>query len=192
MDDSPFLLLVGIILSQNTSDKNALEAARSLIERDLAIPEKMAEAPLDSIKYAIRKAGLYNQKAFVLKNLAAKIAEGKLDLKALCRMSLEEARKTLLSIKGIGRKTADVYLSAYCGKKVFPVDRHILRITSRVNGRKLGYEEASRFWMSLLKPDEYRDFHLLLIQLGRSICKPVNPRCDVCPLRDICSTGKKR
>jgi len=82
-------------------------------------------------------------------------------------------------------------LSQYFGKPAFPVDTHIRRITRRLGYVKSSkYEAISEWWRNNTSEKNYVELHLLLITHGRKICKARNPRCDICPLKDICNYGR--
>jgi len=187
---NPFLLLVSIILSQNTSDLNALKALKNLEERGLTAPERVAAAGEEAVFEAVRISGLGKIKAERILSLSKFLLERKTFFEDICR-DRERARQELLKLRGIGQKTADVFLLVYCGHETFPVDRHILRVTERIAGRKMSYEEASSFWKERLLPEEYEESHLKLIEIGRKYCRPRSPLCKSCPLRGGCSTGRK-
>lgn len=113
------------------------------------------------------------------------------DLSQVLALPLEEARETLMSINGIGPKTADVVLS-FAGKKtVIPVDTNIFRVTDRIGLAKgRNYERTRRALEEDVPPEKMQEIHLLLIQLGREICKPRKPKCSVCPINDFCDYAK--
>ncbi len=193
----PFKVLVGIVLSQNTSDANAIRAFRRLEERVGVDPERLAEAPLEVIEDAVRPAGLYKRRAWVIKNLARVVLErygG--DLWSLLRKPWREARKELLGIPGIGVKTADVLLANFVSEaEVLAVDTHINRVSKRLGivGPRAGYEEISSRLIELLRGKiDLLEAHLKLIAVGRRYCKPRRPRCWECPLREVCSYAQAR
>ena len=190
-------LLVRTILSQNTNDRNRDRAYQSLWQKfpswDLVL-----KAPVKEIEQAIRPAGLSGQKSRRIKEILKKIQaeQGKLDLSFLARLPEKQAKKYLLSFKGIGEKTASVLLLFGLGKSTFPVDTHILRISKRVGliPQNCSAEKAHELLNPLIPEGKSYSFHINLIRFGRTICKAKNPRCDICPLYDICDwegkTGK--
>ncbi len=131
-DGSPFDVLIATILSQNTTDKNSHRAFASLYSK-YDTPVKLAKAPEKEIAELIRIGGLHEQKAKLIKTVAQLVIDeygGTLDF--VCDADPEAARKELLSIKGIGPKTADCVLLFSCGRDVIPVDTHVFRITKRL------------------------------------------------------------
>ncbi len=189
---SLFTLLVGIVLSQNTNDRNAIRAFNALVEKlGEVTPEKLLSAPREEILEAIKPAGMHRRRLETLLELARFFLEHPRLEEEICRMGVEDARKLLMSVKGIGPKTVDVALMHYCGFPLFPVDTHISRILERW-GVKGGYEEKRRWGERFFPPEQRMEAHMLLIQLGRYYCKARNPRCGECPLRDCCPYAKAR
>ncbi len=139
---------------------------------------------------AIKPAGMHRVRARKIIELSRVILEkygG--DLTWIRDAPLEEARRALLELPGVGEKTADVIL-VNLGKPTFPVDTHITRISLRLGiARSRNYREIQRAWMNTLTPDpgRYLEVHLKLIQFGRDVCKARNPRCDVCGFKDVCN-----
>lgn len=186
----PFLILLAIVLSQNTNDKNSIRAFNNLLEEGFTTPDKFLSTDDEKIINAIKIAGQYNNRLKTIKNLSVFFSKNVELIRDIC-VNVIETRKNMLNIWGIGEKTADVFLSLYCDTdEVFPVDRHILRITSRLIGKnKVSYSEASAFWKDVVR--KVRDegsykLHISLIDLGRKVCRPRNPRCDICPLHLNC------
>lgn len=186
----PLDSLIQTILSQNTNDLNSHRAFNRLRE---AFPtwDEVLGAPLARIRQAIKVGGLANQKSARIKNILRwlKRKYGKLSLDFVCAMPTEEVYRTLSRLKGIGLKTISVMLLFACGRDVFPVDTHVHRTTRRlglvpINGSA---KKAHEVMSELVPPGKSYSLHLNLIELGRTICKPRNPACSICPLRRLCS-----
>ena len=129
---------------------------------------------------------MYRQKARAIKNLARKVVEG-LDLKNILKLETMKARKILLSLEGVGKKTVDVFLALH-GKRIMGVDVHARRIALRWGiAKKDSYDDIQKAYVELFDFVENYDYlHRLLIMLGRKYCRAKNPRCGECPLRQIC------
>ena len=110
------------------------------------------------------------------------------DIKPVLDKPYLEAREELMALPGVGQKTADVLLMFEAGKEVIPVDRHIFRITKRLElvPEKAGYEEVRQTLEAAAPPGRHVDVHVLLIRFGREICQARNPKCGECFLGDIC------
>lgn len=189
---NPFIILVSIILSQNTSDKNSIKALNNYLKIVGETCEDAQKTPLEVIQKAIRPAGLYRQKALTIKRLALEYCSNWDKIKR--EKNIESIKKWLLSIPGIGRKTADVFLQLVYNAPAFAVDTHASRIARRweLVGEKASYEETSNALLEFFGPELAGEAHRLLIVLGRRLCKARNPRCKECPLRRICPYAQRR
>jgi endonuclease-3 len=181
--------LVSTILSQNTNDANRDRAFFALKARYPSW-EAVRDAPTEEIIETIRPAGLANQKGPRLQEVLRQITRerGELSLDFLAQWPVEKARAWLTRFKGVGPKTAAIVLQFSLGKPAFPVDTHIYRVTGRLGLRppNMGREAAHAFLEKVFPPETYYDAHLNLIRLGREICTARKPRCELCPLRDLC------
>lgn len=189
----PFKGLVRTILSQNTGYKNVAMAYNRL-EKEIGItPDGLAGASVERIAEAIRPAGMYNQRSVTLKRVAELVLErfgG--DIAPVLDRPYREAREALMSLPGVGTKTADVVLMFEGGKEVIPVDRHIFRITKRLHlvPEKASYEDVRLALEAAAPPGRHEDVHILLIRFGREVCKAQRPRCFECFLRSLCPSAR--
>ncbi len=182
---NPFEVLISIILSQNTRDDLALKAFNNLREvLGVITPETVLKHPVKVIEDALKVSGLHRRKSSTIVELAKAVKSAE----ALGRMPHEDVRKLLLSVKGVGYKTVDVFMLMCRGVKVFPIDTHIKRVLARlaVTDRGDDYLEIQRKVHELLPPDHYLRAHLLLIELGRRYCRARKPLCGECPLSSKC------
>jgi len=184
-----FQTLIITVLSQATADKNTAKAFQNLSERFSIAPEALAKARVEDIEKAIRVGGLYRNKSRVIKAISRVILEqfnGSLDF--IYSLPLEEARKILLSIPGVGPKTADVVLLFCAGKSTIPVDTHVNRVSKRLGlvPPEADYEGVRQALEALYSPEDYLLVHLLLISLGRMYCKARRPLCMPCPVNMLC------
>ena len=188
---SPFLLLVSIILSQNTNDKNSIRALRRFIEMVGENCEEVTARNIRDIMEAIKPAGLYIQKARSIIELASRICE--VGEEYLLEAPIDELRRFLSSIEGVGPKTIDVFLSVARGEPVFAVDTHARRIAIRwgLVEDNASYNDVSRALLEFFGGDKAEESHRLLISLGRKYCRSKNPRCSKCPLRQACPYARR-
>jgi len=190
---NPFQTLIITVLSQATADKNTARAFKNLSERFSITPEALAKASLEEIEEAIRVGGLYRNKSRVIKAISRMILEqfnGSLDF--IHSLTLEEARKILLSIPGVGPKTADVVLLFCAGKPTIPIDTHVNRVSKRLGLAlpEADYEGVRRALEALYLPDDYLPVHLLFISLGRKYCRARKPLCKPCPVNLLCPSKR--
>lgn len=186
--------LISTILSQNTNDANRDRAFIALKNR-YPTWEAVRDADPEGVIEAIRPAGLANQKGPRIQLVLQEITRqrGELNLDFLQDLPAEEARRWLLQFKGVGPKTAAIVLQFSLGKPAFPVDTHILRVSGRLGLRpqKMNAEQAHEHLAALFPPESYYVVHLNLIRLGREICQARRPRCESCPLTDVCDFFKQ-
>jgi len=187
-----FDMIVGVMLSQNTSDKNAMKALENLRKEfgDPLDPCRIKDADHHRVEELIRPAGMYRQRAMNILSLARLFCDkdfvNRLEEKIKYSNPLE-AREILMKLPGIGIKSADVILNQYFGKPVFAVDTHIRRISLRLGVVKTkSYRTISEWWMKNLPPEKYLLAHLLLITHGRRTCRARFPKCGECPIREYC------
>jgi len=181
--------LILTILSQNTNDVNRDKGFAALKSR-FPTWEDVLEADVEKIGEAIKIAGLHGQKSQTVKNFLTwlKAERGALDLEFICEMETDEAVKLLCQHKGIGIKTVSVTLAFACGREVFPVDTHILRISKRLGliPSNCSAEKAHELMPPIVPEGKAYPFHLNLITFGRKICNAQRPKCDQCPLTEHC------
>ena len=191
--EDPLNELILTVLSQSTSDTNSHRAFQSLKSR---FPdwEAVRRARPTTIAAAIKSGGLANVKSVVIKNVLNEIKQrrGDLDLSFLRKVPLAEAKDFLISLRGIGPKTANCVLLFACKRSVFPMDTHIFRITRRLGlVPQRGSDEQAHGLMGQLVPaGKHYSLHVNLIRHGRRVCRPQNPLCGQCCLIEYCQFGQ--
>jgi endonuclease-3 len=188
-DHNPFETLIITIISQNTSDRNTEKAFEKLSKTFTISPEALANAETSQIEECLKVAGLYRNKARIIRHISKIILEkfgGSLE--PILNLPFEKARETLMQLPGVGPKTADVLLLFSAKKPTIPVDTHVNRVSKRlelapVNG---DYESVRESLQLLYNPKHYLELHILLILLGRKYCKARKPLCKPCPVRELC------
>jgi len=185
--DSPFEIIVGAILTQNTAWRNVKIAIGSLKSKGLLSPHGILATEDDVLAALIRSAGYYNVKTRRLKSFVRYLNQeygGNLD--GMFSEDLRTLRKKLLAVKGIGEETADSIL-LYAGEKpIFVVDAYTRRILQRHDMLHAGdtYADIQRLFMNHLPRSVpiYNQYHALLVNAGKHFCGRT-PRCDGCPLK---------
>jgi len=186
----PLEVLISTILSQNTNDRNRDLSFKALRRR---FPDwvSLLEADTSEIAEAIKVGGLAIQKAGNIKEVLRWIWKrwGRLSLSPICEMGTEEARGVLIGLKGVGPKTANCVLAFGCGREVFPVDTHILRIATRLGlvSSKVTAERAHGVLAPLIPAGKALSLHLNLIRYGKEICRALKPRCSLCVFPEFCT-----
>ena len=186
--DTPFEVMVGAILTQNTSWKNVEKAIQKLKARKVLTPEGIHRLKTSDLASLIRSSGFYRIKADRLKafvDFLFEEFEGKIE--RMKKEPLEGLRKRLLEVKGIGQETADSILLYALQKPMFVVDAYTRRVLARhgMISNKTSYEEVQKLFMRHLPTDEelFNEYHALLVHVAKSVCKKI-PKCDICPLRN--------
>jgi endonuclease-3 len=191
---SPLDTLIATVLSQNTNDQNSYKAWLSLRKR-FPTWEKVASSPWQALATSIEVGGLKNQKALRIKKILRSIYRetGKYDLGFLNDRSDDEVMEYLLSMKGVGKKTAACVLVFSLGWDVFPVDTHIHRICNRLGlVRTKSADQTYDAMKGLVPKGRAYSFHVNLIRFGRETCKAKNPLCGTCPLFLDCIAPEKQ
>ena len=185
--------LILTILSQNTSDTNS-GAAFDELQRRFASWDAVRRAPAARIARAIRQAGLSQQKAPRIKAILQQIHDerGELSLDFLGSMPTPEAVDYLRRFPGVGPKTVACVLLFACRMPVLPVDTHVHRASRRLGliGPRTDAVKAHEELAQLVPPRLVLDFHIQLIRHGRTLCVARDPKCEDCPLLDLCPEGQ--
>jgi endonuclease III related protein len=188
--DTRLEVIIGAILTQNTSWVNVEKAIKNLKKAKALSVSKLYSIPEKKLARLIRPSGYYNVKADRIKNflrfLKAYYAG------SISRMFMEDLyrlRENLLAVKGIGRETADSILLYAGNKPIFVVDAYTKRMFSRHGfiDEDAEYGEIQSLFMNNLPENAglFNEFHALIVELGKSICKSKQPLCKTCPIRGV-------
>jgi len=187
---NPFEVMVAIAVSQRTYYKNIIRFMKAFSERYRS-PEDVVKAGMDELIASCRVIGMANRRARMLYELCRRI----LDIggvNAFLELPPEEARELLLSVEGIGEKTADMILVALFDRKYLIVDANILRVMKRLKiiPADVNIYKARQILEPWVPLNQRVFLHTALVSLGQRICKPRNPNCSVCPLNTLCEYSK--
>ncbi|MDH4226505.1 MAG: endonuclease III [Deltaproteobacteria bacterium] len=184
----PFRVLVSCVISLRTKDDVTARASARLFERAKTLAKMAALTPV-VIEKLIYPAGFYRTKAKVIRNLS-------LDIIKKYNGSVPDSIDELLTLKGVGRKTANLVVTLGFGKPGICVDVHVHRITNRWGYVRTKNPEATEFALRKKLPGRYwipiNDY---LVAYGQNICTPVSPRCSECAIFKYCKrvgVGKRR
>ena len=176
-------LLVMIILSAQTTDVAVNKVSLELFNKYKDI-KSLSEANLSNIENIIRSLGLYKNKSKALLETMKKLNEDGFT-------KIPNDFDYLIKLSGVGRKTANVFLSEYYNDSRLGVDTHILRISKRLKliDEGNGPIQAENALLKLIGNYETRKFHHMMIAFGRNECKAINPSCENCGLKENCIIG---
>jgi endonuclease-3 related protein len=189
--DDWFEVTVGAILTQNTAWNNVEKSIENLKQRDLLEPEKLSKIEEEDLAQLIRSSGFYNLKSKRLKNFLEWLKKYNYDIAKIKNKSVTSLREELLSIKGIGKETADSILLYAFEMPVFVIDAYTKRMFSRL-GLILSreYDEFQNFFEKNLTKDVqlYNEYHALIVKHSKVYCKKM-PKCSECFLKEKCNWG---
>lgn len=183
---TPYEIIVGAVLTQNTAWNNVEKAIANFGDR--LLPEFILKVSLDELSEIIRPAGFLNQKAVYLKTVTEWYKGYSFDVKAVRNESPLKIRMELLSLKGIGKETADSILLYAFRFPTFVVDAYTVRLCERfpIDIEKSYDSIKAYFENNLTKSEEiYNNYHALIVINGKEHCKK-KPSCEGCPLAHIC------
>jgi len=188
---SPYEVIVGAVLTQNTAWSNVEKAIANF--GDSLSPELIENLDLDALAELIRPSGFFNQKAVYLKEITRWFKKYGYSVKRVQRQPLEQIRRELLAVKGVGKETADSILLYAFDYPTFVVDAYTKRLFERLPvDVKLDYNSIKSHFESRLEPDGklYNNFHAMIVINAKQHCRK-KPVCDHCPLEDDCSFAKQ-
>ncbi len=183
---TPFEVMVGAVLTQNTNWKNVEKAIENLKRQRLLDPFALHAVPVERLGELIRPSGYYNIKARRLKNLTALLVEEYAgDLQALFSGPLDEVQRRLLRVRGVGLETADSIILYAAERPTFVIDSYTCRVISRHGLVMPGacYEEVKSLFEDNLPRDVrlFNEYHALLVRVAKEYCRK-RARCQGCPL----------
>ena len=188
--ETPFEIMVGAVLTQNTNWTNVSKAIDNLKREKLLSFAKLYGLPVEILAEKIRPAGYFNLKAARLKNLLNFIAqEYNGSLEEMFAGDMFTLREEIVSVKGIGPETADSILLYAGNKPVFVVDAYTHRIFARhdIVAEEDGYHEIQEYFALSLPEDVklFNEYHALIVRTGKEFCKKSKPLCSQCPLEKV-------
>ena len=184
---TPYEIIVGAVLTQNTAWTNVEKAIANF--GDCLSPQFVLNADIEELKNIIRPAGFFNQKSVYLKSVTKWFAGYNFDIATIQQESLDKLRPELLSVKGIGRETADSILLYALGFPTFVVDAYTIRLCERYEIKAgKNYDEVKAYFEKNIPQsvEIYNNYHALIVINGKDHCRKSKPLCGDCPLRDVC------
>lgn len=177
--NNPYLVLIGCILSLRTNDRTTYPATLRMLKL-AKTPQEMKSVDVKDLEKAIYPVGFYGNKAKQIIELSRIISD---EMNGKVPDTIEE----LCKFNGVGRKTANLVLAKGFGIPAICVDVHVHRIFNRLGLIKTKNPEETEFALRENLPQKYwLDINTLLVTHGQNVCKPINPKCDECPISDYC------
>lgn len=176
---NPFKILISTILSARTRDSNTEEATKTLFAK-FNTPELIANAKVEELENLIFKSGFYRVKAVRIKEVSQII-------KDKYHSVVPDDFENLISLPGVGAKTANCVLVYAFKVPAIPVDTHVHRISNRLGWIKTKKpEETEKELKKIIPKDQWIRVNRLFVRFGQEICLPNRPKCDLCPINSIC------
>lgn len=176
---NPYIVLICCILSLRTNDKTTYPCSMRMLELGRT-PEEIAKLDVETLSAAIYPVGFYKNKAEQIIELS-KILVSKYN--SVVPNSIEELTK----FKGVGRKTANLVLTKGFNIPAICVDTHVHRISNRIGYVKTTSPDETEMELRRILPVKYWiDFNTLLVTHGQNVCKPINPKCEICSIKKYC------
>ena len=174
-----FKILISCLLSLRTQDKNT-EKASAKLYAVANTPKDIVKLPIKRLEKLIFSSGHYKKKARTLQYVSKELIDR-------FNSKVPNTREKLMSIKGIGPKTANIVLAFAFGENVIPVDTHVHRIPNRLGWIKTKTPEQTEAELERVLPKKYwREFNAIFVQFGQTICQPISPWCSKCPISEYC------
>ena len=176
---NPFKILISCLLSLKARDENTEIVSKKLFAI-ADTPEKIIKLPIKKLEKLIFSSGHYHKKAKTLKHVSKEI-------KNKFNNKVPNTKEELLSIKGIGPKTANIVLAFAYGKSVLPIDTHCHRIPNRLGWVKTKTPEQTEKQLEKILPKKYwNEFNAIFVSFGRETCQPISPWCSKCSIKKYC------
>ncbi|MGC8584915.1 MAG: endonuclease III [Thermoplasmata archaeon] len=176
----PWKILISTILSQRARDDQTAKISEKLYERYGTL-EELKNADINELMETIRGIGFYRAKAKHIKDIAGILIDN-------YNGRVPDEREDLLRLPGVGSKTANIVLSVCYGKDYIAVDTHVHRVMNRIGIVKTrNPEETERALMEIIDRKYWKKINEYLVEFGKNICRPISPRCDICPVSEYCN-----
>lgn len=181
--NTPFEVLVAVILSAQCTDKRVNMVTKELFKTHNK-PEDFANIPLEELEKKIRSCGFYHNKALSIKSASSDIIE---KFGGVVPTNFDD----LLSLRGVGRKTANVVIAEAFKGDAFAVDTHVLRVSNRLEFVSTGDPNKCELQMKKLLPQkDWSKTHYQMVLFGRYTCKAIKPECERCPFNQKCKNSR--
>ena len=182
--ETPFQLLVAVVLSAQCTDKRVNHVTKEMFKR-YKTPEDFASLPLETIENEIRSCGFYHNKALAIKSISQ-------DILTKFGGNFPKTKQELKSLRGVGEKTANVVVSMVYGQPAIAVDTHVFRVSNRLGLAKANTPEKTQLQLENILPKKYwSSTHYAFVLHGRYVCTARNPKCEICKFKQYCNEYQK-
>jgi len=181
--NEPWKVLISTVLSQRTKDETTATVSRRLFEKYPNLND-LVNAKNEDLEILLKPIGFYREKAKRIKEIARIILDDYAG-------NVPKEKDLLLKLPGVGTKTANIVLSVSFSKDYIAVDTHVHRISNRLGWVKTRTpEETELELMKIIDRRYWKTINSLLVEFGKSICRPKGPKCDICPVSKYCPSSR--
>jgi endonuclease-3 len=179
---TPYTILMATLLSLRTKDENTAKVCSKLF-LIAKTPQEMLDIELSALEEIVKPTGMYRKKSETLKSVSNELIQR-------FNSKVPSTKKELLSLKGVGEKTANIVLNNAFNIPTIAVDTHLHRIPNLLNFINTKNEKDTLKELERLIPKEYwSTLNFTIVSFGQTICLPRNPKCEVCPIYHYCKNG---
>jgi endonuclease-3 len=179
---TPFTILIATLLSLRTKDEHTAKVCKELF-KIANTPQTLLEIPTEKLEIIVKPTGMYRKKSAVIKEVSQTLIER-------FNSTVPSSKKELLSIRGVGEKTANIVLNNAFNIPIIAVDTHVHRIPNMFGFIDTKNEKETQQELSSKVPKEYWSrLNFTIVSFGQTVCLPRNPRCSVCPISDYCNVN---
>ena len=179
---TPFTILIATLLSLRTKDENTAKVCKELF-KIANTPQTLLAIPTEKLEIIVKPTGMYRKKSAVIKEVSQTLIDR-------FNSNVPSSKKELLSIRGVGEKTANIVLNNAFNIPIIAVDTHVHRIPNMLGFIDTKNEKETQQELSAKVPKEYWSrLNFTIVSFGQTVCLPRNPKCEVCPISDYCNVN---
>jgi endonuclease-3 len=177
---TPYTILIATLLSLRTKDENTAKVCKELFQI-ANTPQTIIDIPIEQLEVIVKPTGMYRKKARVIKEVSQMLINK-------FNGAVPTTKEDLLSLKGVGEKTANIVLNNALGVPTIAVDTHVHRIPNMLGFIDTKTEKETQKELSKKVPKEYWSrLNFTIVSFGQTICLPRNPKCELCLISDFCN-----
>jgi len=177
---TPYTILIATLLSLRTKDENTARVCKELF-KIVNTPQTLLEIPIEKLELIVKPTGMYHKKSAVIREVSQTLIDR-------FNSSVPQTKEELLSIRGVGEKTANIVLNNAFNIPIIAVDTHVHRIPNMLGFIDTKTEKETQRELSEKVPQEYwSKLNFTIVSFGQTVCLPRNPKCEVCPIFDYCN-----
>jgi endonuclease-3 len=177
---TPYTILIATLLSLRTKDENTAKVCKELFQI-ANTPQTIIDIPIEQLEVIVKPTGMYRKKSAVIQEVSQTLIER-------FNSNVPQSKEELLSIRGVGEKTANIVLNNAFNIPIIAVDTHVHRIPNMLGFIDTKTEKETQKELSTKVPKEYWSrLNFTIVSFGQTICLPRNPKCEVCLISDFCN-----